>query len=111
MRKAPLLLLLLCLAGPASAGDLQSQVLVLTTPSRVDTGRKFRKAVEVQNLGPNPIYCTLRKGTSDVPAVGTARRIASGEAWGIELKADVQVWCIAGTAQLTGAATIVTEAI
>lgn len=71
-----------------------------------------RKAIEIQNLGPNPIYCTI-DGTA--PVVAKARRIdalgsTAQPAWSIDAGPSVVVKCIAATAaQVTTAATIVSE--
>jgi hypothetical protein len=71
-----------------------------------------RKAIEIQNLGPNPIYCTI-DGTA--PVVAKARRIdalgaTAQPAWSIDAGPSIVVKCIAATAaQVTGAATIVSE--
>jgi hypothetical protein len=103
---------LLCLAllsTPALAGE----VLVLTTATRVDTGLNLRKGLEIQNLGPNAIYCAFDSvaATAAAAAVVTkARKLDTGAAWAIDLPAGFKVYCIAATAnQVTGAATIVTE--
>lgn len=99
-------LVALCFALPALAGE----VLVLTTVTRADPSPSVtRRAVEIQNLGPNAIYCQLRTPTGLI--VGKGRRIATNEAWALDLRASVPVYCIAATAnQVTTAATFVTEA-
>lgn len=80
-----------------------------TVPATALSGRK---AIELQNLGPNPIYCTI-DGTA--PVVAKARRIdalgsTAAPAWSIDAGPLVVVKCIAATAaQLTTAATIVSE--
>lgn len=80
-----------------------------TVPTTAKVGRK---AIEIQNLGPNPIFCTV-DGTA--PVVNKARRIdALGStvqpAWSIDAGPLIVVKCIAATAaQVTGAATIVSE--
>ena len=62
------------LALPALAGE----VLVLTTATRLDaTPLSGRQSAEVQNLGPNAIYCQLR-GSSGL-AVGKGRKVAAVE--------------------------------
>lgn len=61
---------------------------------------------EIQNLGPNPIYCQVA-GTA---VVNKSRKVSAGNAWSASVKYPRQVNCIAGTAdQVTGAATIFTE--
>lgn len=68
-----------------------------------------RKAIEIQNNGPNPIYCTV-DGSLPV-ALSNGRWIAaSGGIWSIDAGPGIAVKCIAGTAaQVSGAATMVTE--
>ncbi len=71
-----------------------------------------RKAIEIQNLGPNPIYCTI-DGTA--PVVSKGRRIdalsaTANPAWSIDAGPNIVVKCIAATAaQVTTAGTIVSE--
>lgn len=80
-----------------------------TVPTTALAGRK---AIEIQNLGPNPIFCTA-DGTA--PVANKARRIdalgtTAQPAWSIDAGPAIVVKCIAATAdQVTGAATIVTE--
>lgn len=90
-------------------GALAAEVLVLTTATRVDNAATtYRRGCEVQNQGPNSIWCNV--GTSTVVAT-KARQVLPGEAWAINLRAGVPLYCLASTAnQVTGAATIVTEA-
>lgn len=71
-----------------------------------------RRSVEVQNLGPNPIYCAVVAASTDsADAVLTkSRRVANGEAWALDLPPGRFLYARAATAdQVTGAATIVTE--
>lgn len=76
------------------------------------TALTSRKAIEIQNLGPNAIFCTI-DGTA--PVVNKARRIdalgsTAAPAWSIDAGPNIVVRCIAATAaQATGAATIVSE--
>jgi hypothetical protein len=67
-----------------------------------------RRAIEIQNNGPNTIYCTV-DGTA--PLVGSnGRWIVAGAAWSLDAGPNVTIKCIASTAaQVTGAATMVTE--
>ena len=87
-----------------------TEVLVLNSAAvQVDASADGRRTgFEIQNQGPNPIYCELRGGT---PVLTKSRRIASGEAWGVAgARGMGPVYCKAGTAdQVTGAATIYTE--
>lgn len=67
-----------------------------------------RKAIEIQNNGPNTIYCTV-DGSAPV-ATTNGRWILSGGAWSLDAGSNVAIKCIAGTAaQVSGAATMVTE--
>jgi len=67
-----------------------------------------RKAIELQNNGPNTIYCTV-DGTA--PLVGSnGRWVLSGAAWSLDAGCNVVITCISATAaQISGAATMVTE--
>lgn len=104
MRKIVLAVLLTL---PVSA--FATEVLVLTTSTRVDgASTSYRRGVEIQNQGPNTIWCNV--GTSTVVA-NKARQVLPGEAWAVNVRAGVPIYCLASTAaQVTGAATIVTEA-
>lgn len=67
-----------------------------------------RRSIEIQNNGPNPIYCTV-DGSAPV-ATTNGRWVLSGQAWSLDIGPLIVVRCIAGSAaQLTGAATMVTE--
>ena len=73
-----------------------------------------RSAVELQNLGPNAIYCTVGpyNGTTATPLATGAlgRKIDAGATWSLQASGSVTLRCIAATAaQVTGAATQVTE--
>ena len=67
-----------------------------------------RKAIEIQNDGPNTIYCTV---DASIPVATTnGRWITSGQAWSLDAGPLIVIRCIAGTAaQVSGAATMVTE--
>lgn len=101
--KKLLTLTALLISGAAFAGE----GLVLTTATKMTTtGLVGRKATEVQNLGPNPIFCQLRNGNG--LAVNKGRKVdANGGSWAVDGIHDV--WCISSANQVTGAATIVTE--
>jgi hypothetical protein len=92
----------------------QREVLVLanTSVNMAATPITNRKAIEIQNQGPNSIFCSINYfgGGDGGITVGKAREIASGGAWALDIGPTVKVWCRAETAdQVTGAATIVTE--
>ncbi len=114
--KALIAVLVLSVATIADANSTTSEVLVLTTATeitrtRAPSGR--RVAIEIQNLGPNAIFCAFTSGTA---VVNKARMIAAkpasgpADSWAIDAGAPVRIFCIAATAnQVTGAATAVSE--
>lgn len=69
-----------------------------------------RKSIEIQNLGPNAIYCTV---DGQAPTVATLGRKIIGNAdatWSTDVGPGVTIKCIAATAaQVAGACTMVTE--
>lgn len=106
-----LVLAVVALPGAALAAEpLMAEKLVLTSATTVDLNTRFRKGLEIQNLGPNAIFCAV--GDSSLAVVNKARKVdASGGTWAIDLPPGIRVYCIAASAnQVTGAATIVTEA-
>lgn len=106
MRAARLLAVLaVVLALPAWA----TEVLVLNSAAvQVDASKSRRRvAWEIQNLGPNAIYCETQ-GTA--PTLLKSRKVASGESWSGPAGVG-DIYCKAASAdQVTGAATIYTEA-
>lgn len=98
----------LLLAQPAFAATYTNEVLVQTTATLVTTTLLGRRAVEIQNLGPNAIFCAVHDSSAAV--VNKARRIDPFTAFAVDLPPGRTVYCIAASAnQSTGAATIVTE--
>lgn len=105
--------------------DASAQFSGITTEVMVDnttqtampaTPLSRRRAIEIQNLGPNPIYCAVGPVSTPPTAVLTkSRRIeaatgSSSDKWALDIGPNVIVRCLAATAdQVTGAATIVTE--
>jgi hypothetical protein len=86
---------------------LTQEVLVLTTATAIPA-LGARKAVEIQNLGPNSIFCALTSSSAAV--VNKARKIAASETWALDVGDTIPIYCIAATAaQVTGAATVVTQ--
>lgn len=85
----------------------QNEKLVTTAAAiRIDSGMPNRRWLEVQNLGPNPIYVSI----TTEPVLTKARRLAQYESWVLPVASMHRVYAIAGVAdQVTGAATIVTE--
>jgi hypothetical protein len=91
----------------ANTSGVTTETLVSTTATAMPC-TAGRKSQEIQNLGPNPIYCAFSSGT----AVATkARRVdANGGVWSLDATSAVCVWCVTVTAvQSTGAATISSE--
>ena len=86
-----------------------NEVLVLASGAvRLETGLVGRTGLEIQNLGPNPIWIGL--DTSGTAVVNKSRKLNTGESWSLNLREQVKVYAIASTAdQVTGAATVVTE--
>ena len=87
-----------------------AEVLVLTTATELPAINS-RAAIEIQNLGPNPIFCALKDSAKAV--VNKARRldaVGGQNVWAFDAPAGLKVYCIASTAnQVTTAATIVTQ--
>lgn len=95
----------------ARRGGKTTEVLVLnaTTTLMPATALAGRKAVELQNLGPNPIYCTVG-GETPLTTGALGRRVDAGASWPIDVGPGIVIRCKAGTAdQVTTAATQVTE--
>lgn len=88
----------------AAANSNTHEVTVGTSPTAMGT-LTGRAHLEIQNIGPGPIYCAVASSADAV--VGKARRIDIGAAWALD--SNVQIYCVASVAQVTGAATIVTE--
>lgn len=109
MKRVLTLLAVLCLSSAAFAGTFTNEVLVLNSAAtRVDTGLTGRRGIEIQNIGPNAIYCAV--GASADAVLTKARRLNAGETWALDIPVPNTVYCKAATAdQVTGAATIVTE--
>lgn len=84
-----------------------TEVLVLTTATELPR-LSGRAGIEIQNNGPNAIHCAF---SSAAAVVGTARSIAaSGGTWALGASSRTRIWCVAATAaQVTGAATVVSE--
>lgn len=74
-------------------------------PSATFSGRR---TLEIQNLGPNDIYCTV---DGSAPVVNKSRKVAAnGGSFALAVGGQIPVKCIAdAAAQVTGAATIATE--
>lgn len=73
------------------------------------TNLSERRAIEIQNLGPNAIYCTV-DGSAPVATTNGRMVAATSGTWALDVGASVTIRCIAATAaQVSGAATMVTE--
>lgn len=74
------------------------------------TGFTNRKAIELQNLGGNAIFCTV-DGQSPLSTGALGRRIdATGGVWSLDAAKAIVIKCIAAaSAQTTPACTQVTE--
>lgn len=88
-----------------------TEVLVLnaTDTAMPTTPLTGRRGLEIQNLGPNAIYCSLTAAGS--PVLTKSRMIpAVSGSWSAPFGPNIVVECRAGTAdQVTGAAAVVTE--
>lgn len=109
MRRFFLALTIVVTAAPAFAGE----VLVLGTSTEI-TRTARATVLLIQNLGPKPIFCEV--GAAAV--ANTSHRIqgftatdtgAAADELLLNVPAGVKVYCICGTPQITGAATVVTE--
>lgn len=107
-----MLLSLIAVAVLSQTASTTTETLVLTTATELprNSGRGGRVAIEIQNLGPNDIFCAF---TSATAVVNKARKVtASGGTWALDAKANQRIFCIAATAsQVTGAATVTSELI
>ena len=90
-----------------------SEVCVTNAAGGTDvpaSGFSNRKAIELQNLGPNAIYCTV-DGQDPLSTGALGHKIdPSGGTWSIDAGRNITLKCIAATAaQVTPACTQVTE--
>lgn len=89
---------------------VSSEVMVQTTSTPVPaTPLVNRRLIKVQNLGPNPDWCSCGPAN---PAVGTTWQIPAdpGSPWKEHMNKDAcPLRCVASANQVTGAATIVME--
>lgn len=95
-----------------AATTTETLVLNATATAMPASVQKPRKSVEIQNLGPNAIFCCIGTVASPcTPTVNKSRQVAaSGGSWTVDASSNLIVKCKAATAdQATGAATIVTE--
>lgn len=109
------LALFLSVGAYAQGVPVTTEKLILTSATKLprNTTPGTRVAIEIQNLGPNAIFCAFSSATA---VVNKARMIAAlsaglpADSWAVDVTPDIDIWCIAATAnQVTGAATIVNE--
>lgn len=110
----PSLVLATDVNGRANGTGVTSEVLVLNATQTAMPAAPLsdRRAIEIQNLGPNAIYCAVGPASAPPTAVLLKSRqiAASGGVWAVDAGPNIIVRCLAATAdQVTGAATIVTE--
>ncbi len=117
MKRLPFVIIALCalIAGAVYAQtgifgvSTTTEVLVLTTATKLPNtvSAKGRVGLEIQNLGPNQIFCAFSAATA---VVDKARMVAVDGAWKVDAPEHTSIWCVAATAnQITGNATIVSE--
>lgn len=106
MKRAILFLAVFASVATAQVLPYTNETLVLTTATLLPQ-LSGRRNIEIQNNGPNAIYCAL--GDSAKAVVGTARKIASGATWGVPTNGEEKIYCITTVNQVTGAATVTTE--
>lgn len=94
-------------ASAATTTTMTLEVLVLTTATDIPRLSKdpARKSIEIQNLGPNPIFCAVNANAE----VNKSRMIAVDAAWGLDLPPGDSMTCITTVNQVTTNATIVTQ--
>lgn len=97
----------------ASSSGVTTEVLVLNsaTTDVPATPLAGRRSMEIQNLGPNAIFCCLGTAASNcTAAANTSRQIGVDGTWSLDISDNIEVDCFAATAdQLTTNGTIVTE--
>lgn len=102
----------LCVGAVAHAATntRTKEVLVLHSAPTLIPRIPLATGFELLNRGPNSIFCSVGSD-STAAVVNKAREIPSGGSWSGPVRGDTPMYCIAATAdQLTGAATILTDA-
>lgn len=83
-----------------------TEVLVSTTATALPAEPLFlRRSVEIQNLGPDPIYIAFNAAEA---VVDKARKLSTGDTYSVT-RQGVTLYAITTVEQVTGAATIVME--
>jgi hypothetical protein len=96
-------------ASANRAGDTAEVCVTNAAGGTTITNLASRKAIELQNLGPNPIYCTV-DGGAPLATGAHGRKIAADSVWSLDAGASITIKCIAATAaQVTAACTMVTQ--
>ena len=91
------------------AGDTAEVCVTNSAGGTTVTRLAGAKALELQNLGPNSIFCTVDGGAPTADNKH-GRKVAADAAWSIDVGPNITVKCIAATAaQVTGACTMVTQ--
>jgi hypothetical protein len=89
-----------------STGKTTEVLVGAITPTALPATPLFlRRSVEIQNLGPNPIYIAFNE---DEAVVDKARKLSTGDTYSIT-RQGVTLYAITTVEQVTGAATIVME--
>lgn len=104
------LVLFLSLGAFAALAQVASthEVLVLNSAPTQIPRNLAAAGIEIYNNGPNTIWCGLVSSAAAVS--GKARPIKPGASWAVNSQGTA-IWCIADVAdQVTGAATITSEA-
>jgi hypothetical protein len=93
----------------AFTSSVMTEVLVDTAAATATPAVPLvgRKSIEIQNVGPNPIWCNVNAAA----VITKARRVGTNESWAFDCNDSACVTtCRASTAlQASGAATIVSE--
>lgn len=88
-------------------GDTDPEVILGTTPTRLPA-LCARRGMAIQNLGTSTVWCTAT-GVASHARAGRSWKIAAGDAWSLDAKDTLPIYCLAESAQSQGAATIVME--
>lgn len=88
-------------------GDTDPEVILGTTPTRLPA-LCARRGMAIQNLGTSTVWCTAT-GVASHARAGRSWKIAAGDAWSLDAKDTLPIYCLSESAQSQGAATIVME--
>lgn len=91
------------------AGDTAEVCITNAAGGTTITNMTSRKAIELQNLGPNSIFCTVG-GETPLATGAMGRKIAADTVWSLDAGSAITLKCIAASAaQVTPACTMVTQ--